>query len=74
MICNLLNLLFVFFQHKSRISVFFASCKMFKVNNKDIRICKVYDKVKKKDTVDVVLAYLLLNLNIFNFLLQYFYC
>ena len=44
---------------------------MFKVNNKDIRICKVYDKVKKKDTVDVVLAYLLLNLNIFNFLLQY---
>ena len=29
---------------------------MFKVNNKDIRIRKVNDKVKNKDTLDVVLA------------------
>ena len=34
---------------------------MFKVNNKDTRIRKVNDKVKNKDTVDVVLASLLLD-------------
>ena len=66
-----------FFQHKSRISAFFPSCKMwdmFKVNNKDTRIRKVNDKVKNKDTVDVVRAFLLLTLNTFHFLLQCFYC
>ena len=44
---------------------FFTSYKirnMFKVNDKDTRIHKVNDKVKKKDTVDVVLACLLLTL------------
>ena len=67
-----------FIQYRARISAFFTSCKMwnmFKVNNKDTRICKVDDKVKKnKDTVDVVLASLLLILNTFHFLIQCFYC
>ena len=56
----------VFFQYKARILAFFTSCKilnMFKVNNKDTRIRKVNDEVKNKDTVDVVLASLLLTLN-----------
>ena len=35
---------------------------MFKVNKKDIRIRKVNDKVRNKDTVDVVQASLLLTL------------
>ena len=43
---------------------------MLKVNNKDIRTCKVNVKVKNKDTVDVVLASLLLALNTFHLLLQ----
>ena len=66
-----------FFQYKPRISAFFMSCKMwdmFKVNNKVTRIRKVNDKVKNKDTVDVVLASLLLTLNTCHFLLQCFYC
>ena len=42
---------------------------MFKVNNKGTRICKV-NKVKNKDTVDVVLASLLLALHKFHFLLR----
>ena len=33
---------------------------MFRVNNKDTRIRKVTDKVKNKDSVEVVLASLLL--------------
>ena len=41
---------------------------MFKVNNKDTRKRKVNNKVKNKDTVDVVLASLLLTLNTFHFL------
>ena len=48
-----------FFQYKARISTFFMSgnmWNMFKVNNKDSRIRDVKDKVKNKDTVDVVLA------------------
>ena len=52
-----------FFQYKARISAFFTSgnmWNMFKVNNKDSRIRDVNDKVKNKDTVDVVLASLLL--------------
>ena len=56
---------------------FFTSCKMwnmFKVNNKGTGIRKVNDKVKNKDTIDVVLASLLLTLNPFNFLLQCFFC
>ena len=56
---------------------FFLSCKiwnMFKVKNRDTRIRKVNDKVKNKDTIDVVLASLLLTLNTFHFLLQCFYC
>ena len=77
-ICNLLNLLFfLFFQYKARITAFFTSCKMWntiKVNNKETKIRKVNDKIKNKDTVDVVLASLLLTLNIFHFLLQCFYC
>ena len=47
---------------------------MFKVNNKDTRIHKVNDKVKNKDNDDAILAYLLLTLNIFQLLLQCFYC
>ena len=43
---------------------------MFKVNNKDTRIRKVNEKVKNKETVDVVLASLLLTLSTFHFLLQ----
>ena len=50
----------------------FTSPKSEKVNNKDTRICKVDDKVK--DTINVVLASLLLTLNTFHFLLQSFYC
>ena len=34
---------------------------MFKVNNKDTRIRKVDDKVKNKDTVDVVLCLFIVN-------------
>ena len=45
---------------------------MFKVNNKDTRIRKINDKVKNKDTVDVVLASLLFTLNTFHFLLKCF--
>ena len=44
---------------------------MFKVINKDTRIRQVNDKVKNKDTVEVVLASLLLALNLLHFLL---YC
>ena len=47
---------------------------MFKVNNKDTGTCKVNDKVKNKDTVDVFLASLVLKLNTFHLLLQCFYC
>ena len=46
----------------------------FRVNNKDTTTLKVNDKVKNKDTVDVVLAYLFLTLNTFHFLLHCFYC
>ena len=46
---------------------------MFRVNNKDTRIRKVTDKVKNKDSVEVVLASLLLTLNTFH-LLQDSYC
>ena len=46
----------------------------FKNNNKGTRICKVNDKANKKDTIDVVLASLLLTLSTFYFLLQCFYC
>ena len=44
---------------------------MFKVNNKDRRIRKINDKVSNKDTVDVVLVSLLLNLNMFHFLVVF---
>ena len=63
-----------FLQHKARISGFFTSCKMrnmFKVYNKNRRIRKINEKVKNKDTVDVVLASLLLT---FNFLWHCFHC
>ena len=66
-----------FFQYKVSISAFFTSCKvrnMFKVNNKDTRICEINNKVKNKDTADIVPACLLLTLNKFHFLLQCFYC
>ena len=56
------------------IIVIIITVNMFKVNNKDTRICKVNDKVKNKDTIDIVLASLLLTLNTFYFLLQCFYC
>ena len=45
---------------------------MFKVKNKDTRIRKVNDKVKNKETIDVVLASLLLTLNTFYFLYSVF--
>ena len=68
-ICNLLNLLFfLFFQCKARILAFFTSCKMWK------KLRKVNDKVKNKDTADIVLTSLLLHLNTFHLLLQCFYC
>ena len=77
-IWNLLNFLFfLFFQYKARISPFFTTCKMwnmFKVNTKDSRIRAFNDKVKNKNTIDVVLASLLLTLNTFHFLLQCFFC
>ena len=66
-----------FFQYKVSILAFFTSYKMwnmFKVNNKDTRICKLNNKVKNKDTIDVVLATLLLILNTRHFLLQCSYC
>ena len=47
---------------------------MFKVNNKDTRICKVNDKVKNEDTVDAVLPSLVLTLNKFHFLLKCLHC
>ena len=61
---------FFFFQHKARISTFFMLCKMwnmFKVNNKDNRICKVNNRDKNEDTIDIVLASLLLTLNKLHF-------
>ena len=77
-ICSLPNsIFFLFFQYKSRIFAFFTSCKMgnmFRVDNKDTRIRQFNIKVKNKDTVDVVLATLLLTLITFHFLLQCFYC
>ena len=45
---------------------------MLKVKNKENRICKVNDKVKNKETVDVVLATLLLTLSAFHFLSHFF--
>ena len=66
-----------FFQYKARILGYLTSCKMwkmFKVNNKGTRIPKVNNEVNNKDTLDVVLVSLLLNLNTFHFLLQCFYC
>ena len=66
-----------FFQYKACILTFFMPCKMwnmFKVNNKDTKICIVNNKVKNKDTIDIVLPSLLLTLNISHFLLQCFYC
>ena len=62
---------FSFFQYQARISAFFTSLK---VSNKDTRIRKVNVKVKNKDTVDVVLFFLLLTLNAFYFFLERFYC
>ena len=46
---------------------------MLKVKNKETKIHKVNYKVKNKDTVDVVLATLLLTLSVFDFLLQCFF-
>ena len=42
---------------------------MFKVNNKDTRIRKINDKVSNKDTVNVVLVSL--TLNMFHFLVVF---
>ena len=66
-----------FFTSRARILAFFTLCKMwnmFKVNIKDTIIRKVSDKVKYKDTIDVVLASLLLTLNKCHFLLKCVYC
>ena len=66
----------IFFQYKARIPTFLTLPKMrnmFKVNNKDTRTHKVNDKVKNKDTIDVVLATLFLILNTFHSLFQCFY-
>ena len=65
-----------FFQYKAHILAFFMLCKMwnmFKVNNLDTRIYKVNDEFKNKYTIDLVLAFLLLTLNTFHFLLQCFF-
>ena len=66
-----------FFKYKAHnvaFSPLYKMCNMFKVNNKDTRICKVNDKLKNKGIVDGVLTSLLLTLNIFHFLLQCFCC
>ena len=66
-----------FFQYKSCIIAFFTSCKMWNmlnVDNKDTGIHKVNNKVKNKDTIDIVLATLLLIMSTFHFLLHCFYC
>ena len=58
-------------QCKARILAFFMSGEiwnMFKLISKDTRISQVNDKVKNKDTVEVVLASLLLALNLLHFL------
>ena len=69
--CQSVKLAFLsFFRYKVRVSEFLTSYKymwnMFKVNNKDTRTCKVNDKVKNKDTVDVALSYLLRKSDIFS--------
>ena len=51
-------------KHKSKMG------NMFKVNNKDTRICKINNNVNNKVTVAVVLISLLLNLNIFHLWFQ----
>ena len=64
-----------FLQCKACILAYFSSCNMwnmFKINNKGTRIRRVNDKVNNKDTIDVVLVSLFLNLNTFHFLLQCF--
>ena len=71
------KLTFLSFQYKAHISKLFTLCymwNMLKVNNKDTRVCKVNNKVKYKDPVDVILTSLLLFLNTFHFLLQCFHC
>ena len=76
-ICKLLKpFCSIFFQYKARIPTFMTLCKMrnmFKVHNKDTRIHKVNDKVKNKDTIDVVLVTLFLIINTFHSLFQWFY-
>ena len=65
-----------FFQYKSCIIAFFTSCKMWnmlKVDNKDTRIRKVNNKVKNKDTIEVVLATFLLTMSTFH-ISHCFYC
>ena len=67
--------LLYFFQYKARFAFLVAEdVKMFKVNNKDTRICKVNNKIKNKETTDVVLVTLFLTLSTFQSMLQCFYC
>ena len=73
-IVNVLNLLFFLFSRIKHVFHVVQNVKYVRVNNKDTRTRKVNDKVKNKDTVDVVLASLLLTLNTFHFLSQCFYC
>ena len=77
-LCQSVKLTFLsFFQNKARILAIFTSCKMwnmFKVKTTDTRIRKVNNKIKNKDTIDAVLAFLLLILNTFHFLLPFLFC
>ena len=75
--CNLLTYYFSFILSSIN-SVFwhltpYKVWKMFKVNNKNTRTRKINNKVNNKGIVHVVLVSLLLNLNIFCFLLQCFH-
>ena len=77
-LCQSVKVTFLsFFQNKARILAIFTSCKMwnmFKVKTTDTRIRKVNNKIKNKDTIDAVLASLLLTLNTFHFLLPFLFC
>ena len=76
-LCQSVKVTFLsFFQNKARILAIFTSCKMwnmFKVETTDTRIRKVNNKIKNKDTIDAVLASLLLTLNTFHFLLPFLF-
>ena len=68
---------FFFFSSTKHLFRYFSRRARYEICLKltiDTRIHRVNDKVKNKDTVHVVLVFLLLTLNTFHFLLQCFYC